>query len=406
MSTHETLGLLLVREGLITRPELYDALRLQRQNNRLLGTCLLELGYVRPDALLTMLSKQLGIPALPPGTLNQAHPEALRRVPRELAFRLRVLPYSWDGQLLGVALADGRVLEHLREVAYVAQAAVGAYVALEIEIELALQRLYAMEPATPQQELPGRPRPVRAETPVSAQELGPAVLKTVKSRPPPDPRRTAVVSAVAEVLGAPPAKQGPPPAAHRPPPAAATMAATATAKPSPPQAPVASPAMPAARPPRVFTRLGFFDAIEQIYNAPDLDGLAELVGRALLNYFSRALVGLAGGGELRVLGTSGLAPKHAAIPLASLPQLGARLGERAMAYGVAAGEPRAQELAAACGVPVGATALLATVPAGKDRHLLVWGDNADLAELYEDLHDVELLFKEAETGLHMLLERR
>jgi hypothetical protein len=118
VASHETLGLLLVRDGIITRPQLYDALRLQRQNNRLLGTCLLVLGYVQSEILLDFLSRQLAIPALPPGTLGRATPEAFRRVPRDVALRLRVVPYSWDGEMLGVAVADGRALNHLDEVAF------------------------------------------------------------------------------------------------------------------------------------------------------------------------------------------------------------------------------------------------------------------------------------------------
>ncbi|MBI3178503.1 MAG: hypothetical protein HYZ27_02505, partial [Deltaproteobacteria bacterium] len=140
MSSHETLGLLLVRDGIITRPQLYDALRLQRQNNRLLGTCLLTLGYVPADKLLEILARQLAIPALPPGTLSGASPEAVKRVPGEVAVRLRVVPYSYDHEMLGVAVADGRALNHLHEVAFHAQAAVGAYVALESEIEAVLRQ--------------------------------------------------------------------------------------------------------------------------------------------------------------------------------------------------------------------------------------------------------------------------
>ena len=60
MATHETLGLILVRRGVITRPELYDALRLQRSTGQLLGTCLIELGYLEDERLLEFLAEQLG----------------------------------------------------------------------------------------------------------------------------------------------------------------------------------------------------------------------------------------------------------------------------------------------------------------------------------------------------------
>ncbi|MEZ4271333.1 MAG: hypothetical protein R3C68_07845 [Myxococcota bacterium] len=139
---HDTLGLILIRAGVITRDQLYAALRLQRQNSRLLGTCLLSLGYIKAETLLEYLSEQLGIPALPPGLLVHASPEAVRRVPADIAQTLGIAPYSFDGQMLGVAIADSRVVQHLEEVARHAQCAVGAYVALEMEIEAVLAKFY------------------------------------------------------------------------------------------------------------------------------------------------------------------------------------------------------------------------------------------------------------------------
>ncbi|MBN1962333.1 MAG: hypothetical protein JW841_15475 [Deltaproteobacteria bacterium] len=142
MSTVETLGSMLVREEIISRTQLYDALRLQRENGRLLGTCLLQLGHIDPNVLLKMLSQHLDIPALPAGCLHKAAIEAVQRVPREIAFRLRIVPFSWDEQILGLAITDSRVLTQLNEVAYHARAAVGVYLGLEIEIETVLPILY------------------------------------------------------------------------------------------------------------------------------------------------------------------------------------------------------------------------------------------------------------------------
>jgi hypothetical protein len=140
--THDSLGLVLLQEGIITQSQLYEAIHLQRQTNRLLGTCLVSLEAVSADTLLAVQSRLLQIPALPPGMLATAAPEAVQRVPGPLALQLRIMPFSWDGTMLGVALADDQVIGNLGVVAEHIQAAVGAYVALESDIDKALQQFY------------------------------------------------------------------------------------------------------------------------------------------------------------------------------------------------------------------------------------------------------------------------
>lgn len=374
MSTHETLGLLLVRDGLITRPQLYDALRLQRQNNRLLGTCLLSLGCIEPDVLLAMLSRQLAIPTLPRGLLERASPQAVKRVPREVALRLRIVPYSWDGEMLAVALADGRILNHLQEVAYHAQAAIGAYVALEMEIEAVLNNLYpdpaAVNPVQPSA-LQGRPRPPRmAMPPPTSAPFGPVTTTsttTLKASPAPN--------------------QAP---AHAPPRAKEVV----QSEPPEPPRPLGPP----------LERLGFYEAVERVYDAKSEDEVGVSVGRALLNYFQRVLILAVGPQGFRVSGHAQLHPTRSQVPLVALPITGRRLTERGVVYGPSAADPRGAEVASVFGFQPGTTSLIAAVGSGEAHRLLVFADNGDATELYEDLHDVELLLKEAETGIGMLGE--
>jgi hypothetical protein len=376
MSANETLGLMLVRHGLITRPQLYDALRLQRHNGRLLGTCLLSLGYVDPRKLLEILSHQLGIPALPPGSLNGAQPEAVKRVPGEVAWRLKLVPYSWDGTMLGVAVADGRALNHLQEVAFHAQAAIGAYLALEMEIEAVLRGIYpevritGEESSEPLQ--PERPRPAKlsnsAEIP--SRDFGTAL--GLQSPPPVvlDDRKPQ--TAERKVIRA-----APPPA-----------------KPSPaPSPPVEVP---------LLERVGFYDAVEQIYDVQQAREVGMLVGRALMNYFSAIIVLEVVGDTVVVLAVAGTSLSRATAPLDLVPRTKAILNDRVIAYGTAGDDPRAAEIVKVFGANGAATSLLAPVLTEGGTRFLLYADNGATADLYEDLHDVELLFKEAETALSML----
>lgn len=343
MSSHETLGLILVREGLITRPQLYDAMRLQRQNNRLLGTCLLTLGYIAPDRLLAILAKQLAVPALPRGYLIHASPEAVRRVPAEVARRLRIIPYSWDGEMLGVAVADGRVLAHLHEVAVHAKAAIGAYVALETEIDETLGKLYPPPPLTAPPTLSGRDRPPTL-TVTTPQSL--AAQAIVVSRP------------------------------------------------------AASVAKPPSFPP--IEKVGLYDAVEKIYEAETVRSVGRAVGQALMNYFSRVVVFERHGDDLKVVAYAGVTPSRSEAGLKELPETSAQARDRVVAHGLSNNDPRATELARYFGLGVAATFLLAAIAPDHTHALVAYGDNGDLVETYDDLHDVEMLVKEADTALQML----
>ncbi len=472
MSTHETLGLMLVREGIIHRSQLYDALRLQRQNNRLLGTCLLSLGYISAEKLLQILSEQLQVPVLPPGSLKWASEEAVNLVPRELVLRLRIVPYSYDGQMLGVAVADGRILEHLHDVAKRANSAVGAYIALEMEIEAALGKLYGHNEVAgtlsePAEVLPGRPRPMRVEAAgeVPSRDFGsalgideeggdlgggePVVLATPKrpeapATPPPAagpalgalPAYSPAVPSVpaasptapppaASPTAPPPVPVGerrptapapgaqPPPPAPRPasaslaaPPPAAAAPPAAAPPPAPAPAPLSQvkiPRGPPTDPP--MERLSFFAAVEQIYAAELPQEIGMLVGRAMFNYFERVMILALLGRQLVLLGYGGGDPVRSAIALEAVPEVVAGLGRRSMSYGVAKDDPRGEELCDMFGFDEAPTCFIAPVGGEGEVQLMAYADNGDRDELYEDLHDVELLFKEAETALGMLASK-
>jgi hypothetical protein len=422
VSSHETLGLLLVRDGLITRPQLYDALRLQRQNNRLLGTCLLSLGYISAEQLLDILSRQLAIPALPPGALSGASPDALARVPGELAMRLRVLPYSWDGEMLGVAVTDGRSINHLHEVAFHAQSAVGAYVALEVEIEAALRQLYPDAAAQMQSGAPaateGRLRPARAgpAEEVPSRDFGAALGLEDEEPVLLEKRKSPAVSdapPTAQSTQQPPAAQQPPTTPQPQPPATPAPNGASSARADvitapPPRAPIEGPLPPAPTEPLSdvrpalesleMGRMPFYDAVEKIYDVHNPAQVGQYTARALLNYFSRLLVLRVEQDRLEVIGFGGIDTPPASTDFAHVPAVATQLHERTIAYGQSADDPRAGELAAAFGLGPAPTSLIAPIA----DILVVYADNGAIAELYDDLHDVELLFKEAETALGML----
>jgi hypothetical protein len=154
-------------------------------------------------------------------------------------------------------------------------------------------------------------------------------------------------------------------------------------------------------------RIGFYDAIERIYEAPTVELIGRLVGSALLTYFERVLVLSATAAARRwdVVGYAGLTPSRSAVAAEALTEIGKRRGNASMTYGPADADSRPSELCDLFGVEEGRTALIAPVDAHGESRLVLFADNGKRPELYEDLHDIEVLLKEAETAVGMLLSK-
>ncbi len=339
VATHETLGLILVRRGVITRPELYDALRLQRSTGRLLGTCLIELGTLDGERLLAFLAEQLGAPICRRKDLERADPTAVARLSASSARALLAFPVGWDGTTLQLAIANGAILSRLSEVEIETRCAVRPLVALERDVLAVIEMCHGQ----------------------TSTEPGHALLDTPGAR------------------GRPPTPSLPPRVVRAAPPRAPITRRTGR---PPTQAPL--------------ERIGLYEAIEQLYEARTSSEVARHVGRALLNYFARVLVLRAG----QVIGHAGVTPQYSELKPATA-RLFDQLAVPALHYGATREMRRAAALAADLRIGRPPHALIATT----QGEMLYYADNDDAPEAYEDLHDLELLFKEASTALGLLPEQ-
>jgi type II secretory ATPase GspE/PulE/Tfp pilus assembly ATPase PilB-like protein len=118
---------ILVEKGLVTEPQLADAIELQKRDNRFLGTLLLERGVVSPERLMPVLAEFYHIPVMP---LEDAaiSPDVVAKLPLKLALHYHVMPVKAHNGTLTIAVAnpqDARLLD---------------------EIRLALQQRFSLEP--------------------------------------------------------------------------------------------------------------------------------------------------------------------------------------------------------------------------------------------------------------------
>jgi len=99
------LGELLLRHGLISKDQLAVALHERQRSTKMLGEILVDFGFITEDALSSVLAEATGFNRFDPSEMV-VDPELIRAVPKEVAETYRVLPLSFDGNSVRVAMAD------------------------------------------------------------------------------------------------------------------------------------------------------------------------------------------------------------------------------------------------------------------------------------------------------------
>jgi type IV pilus assembly protein PilB len=100
------LGDLLLSDQSVLPEQLAEALNLQQESGRQLGTILVEQGLLDTRKLTRALATQLGLPTVDLRTVRPTS-EALAYVSEELARQLRIVPLELRDDALDVAIADG-----------------------------------------------------------------------------------------------------------------------------------------------------------------------------------------------------------------------------------------------------------------------------------------------------------
>ena len=95
----------LLELGLISLDQLEVALFEQKRSGRMLGTVLVDLGFIRDDALASLLAESSGYEQFDPKTA-MIDPDVVAKVPKDVAIRHRVVPLSGEGRHVFVAMCD------------------------------------------------------------------------------------------------------------------------------------------------------------------------------------------------------------------------------------------------------------------------------------------------------------
>jgi type IV pilus assembly protein PilB len=140
-ATSLRIGDLLIREKLITKEQLDQALLEQKQNGTRVGYNLVKLGFIPELELTKTLAKQFKMPAVDLSKFN-VDPKIAKLIPGEMAIKHLVLPLKRDGRTLTVAMADPTNMGVLEDLKFITRYDIFPVIAGEFTIRNVLEKIF------------------------------------------------------------------------------------------------------------------------------------------------------------------------------------------------------------------------------------------------------------------------
>lgn len=136
------LGELLLEAGLIDEMQLKAALSYQKEWGGRLGAVLIRKGFIKENAMISVIENQMGMTCLPLEKFEKPSEEVLRLVKEDVARKFGILPQKFDGRTLVAATSDPTDLKLLDDLGFLLGIRVKPVLALESDIHSALDHFY------------------------------------------------------------------------------------------------------------------------------------------------------------------------------------------------------------------------------------------------------------------------
>ncbi|MEW6054314.1 MAG: hypothetical protein AB1552_11095 [Nitrospirota bacterium] len=139
------LGEALVKEALITRQQLDQALKRQVQFGGRIGSNLVELRFIEEDELSGFLSRFFKIPAVSPEMLASIPEEVQNSLDRETIDKYKILPFRKERNRLHTAMLNPKDIKEIDELRFVTGFDIIPYVITELRLVYALEKFYGIK---------------------------------------------------------------------------------------------------------------------------------------------------------------------------------------------------------------------------------------------------------------------
>ncbi|MCX8045134.1 MAG: type IV-A pilus assembly ATPase PilB [Desulfobacterota bacterium] len=135
------IGELLLKQSLITREQLEEALKLQRQTGGKIGSILVKQGIISERELLQFLSEQFNVPAIKLSEFK-IDPAVLKLIPVEVAKKYSVMPVALKNSTILVAMVDPTNIFAIDDIKFLTGYRVEPMIASENAVTTAIDTYY------------------------------------------------------------------------------------------------------------------------------------------------------------------------------------------------------------------------------------------------------------------------
>jgi hypothetical protein len=139
------LGEALVKEALITRQQLNQALERQVIFGGRIGTNLIELRFLSEEELTKFLSRYLRVPAVTQEMINSVPDEVINSVSKELVEKYKFLPFKKERNRLHTAMLNPKEVKEIDELRFVTGYEIIPHAITELKLLHALERYYGIK---------------------------------------------------------------------------------------------------------------------------------------------------------------------------------------------------------------------------------------------------------------------
>jgi len=139
------LGEALVRDSLITRDQLKEALERQVIFGGRIGTNIVERGFLKEAELAAFLGRYFRVPVVDVRLLTAVDSEIIECISRDVAEKYRVIPFKKERKRLHVAMMEPNVLQNIDELRFRTTYDIVPYIITEMRLLYALEKYYGIE---------------------------------------------------------------------------------------------------------------------------------------------------------------------------------------------------------------------------------------------------------------------
>ncbi|MBN1521156.1 MAG: hypothetical protein JW928_01380 [Candidatus Aureabacteria bacterium] len=146
---NKKLGEILIDAGKLTKEQLEQALKVQKETGKKIGELFVELGFCKEEDIIVSLATQFGYPYI---NLNNYDitPDVLKTIPKGLAKKYQCIPMDRIGNIISFVVSDPTNLMELKKQEQYLNCKMQFFLTTPTALNEAIKKFYEKKPETPE----------------------------------------------------------------------------------------------------------------------------------------------------------------------------------------------------------------------------------------------------------------